>query len=172
VRNVVLENEWNVECEWLPSQTNLESGRILCMISRRVVVSVADVGKEYPDFSDSSSLGGPLGELSSEKLSSDDSDLSSLVDLTLISVPSLFLVGDLVRLLGNSSSELDRVGFGLVLAFFVADGVTLPFFDADGSCRLLLDVLAVFCLLFLTLNPLSGRMVMDCLASTFGSLTQ
>jgi hypothetical protein len=40
VRNVVLENEWNVECEWPSSQTNLESGRIPCMISRRVVVSV------------------------------------------------------------------------------------------------------------------------------------
>jgi hypothetical protein len=25
VRNGVLENKWNVECEWLPSQTNLES---------------------------------------------------------------------------------------------------------------------------------------------------
>jgi hypothetical protein len=26
VRNVVLMNDWNVECDWLPSQTNLESG--------------------------------------------------------------------------------------------------------------------------------------------------
>jgi hypothetical protein len=57
------------------------------------------------------------------------SDSSSLVDLPLVSVPSLFLVGGSVRLLGNSSSELDRVGFGSVLAFFVADGVTLLFFQ-------------------------------------------
>jgi hypothetical protein len=50
----------------------------------------------------------------------------------------------------------------LVLAFFVADGVTLLFFAVDDSCCLLFkDVLAVAYLLFLTLCPLSVRMLMD-----------
>jgi hypothetical protein len=40
-RNVVLENEWNVECEWLPSQIVLEFARMSFMISRRLVVPVA-----------------------------------------------------------------------------------------------------------------------------------
>jgi hypothetical protein len=45
------------------------------------------------------------------------------------------------------------LGFWAVLAFFVADGVTLLFFLVDGSCCLLMkDVLAVACLLFLTLK--------------------
>jgi hypothetical protein len=61
------------------------------------------------DFSDSSSL---------EELSASFSDSCSLVDLLLISAPSLSLVGGSVRRLGNSSSELDRDGFGSVLAFF------------------------------------------------------
>jgi hypothetical protein len=86
----VLVNDWNVECGRLPSQTDLESGRMPCMISRRLVGLVAELGKECSDFSDSSSLEGPLEELWSEELSSGDSDLSSLVDLTLISVPSLY----------------------------------------------------------------------------------
>jgi hypothetical protein len=79
------------------------------------------------DVSDSSSL---------EELSSDDSDSCSLVDLLLISAPSLFLEDCSVRLLGDSSSEVNTGGFGLGLLFF-ADGVTLlffePFFDADDS---------------------------------------
>ena len=42
-----------------------------------------------------------------------------------------------MRRLGNSSSEENTGGFGLVLAFFVADGVTLLFFAVDDSCCLL-----------------------------------
>jgi hypothetical protein len=58
--------------------------------------------------------------------------------------------------------EENTGGFVLVLAFFVADGVTLLFFVVDDSCCLLLkDVLAVACLLFLTLCPLSAQMTMD-----------
>jgi hypothetical protein len=64
--------------------------------------------------------------------------------------------------LGTLSSEENTVGFGLVLAFFVADGVILLFFAVDDSCCLLFkDVLAVACLSFLTLCPLSVRMLMD-----------
>jgi hypothetical protein len=138
---------------WLPSQTDLESGRLPCMISRRLGVLVADVVKEC---SDSSSLEF-LYSSSLEELSLDFSDSSLLVDL-----PLIVLEGCSVRRLGNSSSELDRDGFGPVLAFFVADGVTLLFFEVDDSCCLLMeDVLAVACLLFLTLNPLSERMLMD-----------
>jgi hypothetical protein len=48
-------------------------------------------------------------------------------------VQSLFLEGGSVRFLDDSLPELDRVGFGTVLAFFVADGVTLLFFDVDDS---------------------------------------
>jgi hypothetical protein len=63
--------------------------------------------------------------------------------------------------LGTSSLEENTVGFGLVLAFFDADGVTLLFFAVDDSrCLLFKDVLAVACLLFLTLSPLSARMTM------------
>jgi hypothetical protein len=116
------------------------------------------------EFLDSSSL---------EELLSSFSDSSSLVDL-----PLIVLEDCSVRRLGNSPSELDRDGFGPVLAFFFADGVTLLFFDVDYSCGLLLeDVLAVSCLLFLTLNPLSERMLMDSrylsgLESTFGTLSR
>jgi hypothetical protein len=135
-----------------------------------VMVSTA----ECSDFFDSSSLEGLLLDVSDssslEELSSDESDSSSLLDLPLISAPSLSLEDCSVRLLedcsvrrlGNSSSELDRDGFGPVLAFFFADGVTLLFFEVDDSCRLLLeDVLAVSCPVFLTLNPLSERILMD-----------
>jgi hypothetical protein len=131
----------------------MESGRIPCMISRRLVVLVADVGKEC---SDSSSLRF-LYSSSLKELPSGFSDSSSLVGL-----PLIVLEDCSVRRLGNSSSELDRDGFGSVLAFFVANGVTLLFFEVDDSCCLLMeDVLAVACLLFLTLCPFSERMLMD-----------
>jgi hypothetical protein len=71
-RNVVLENDWNVQCEWLPSQTNLESGSDLesgSMILRRLIDSTG----ECSAFSDYSSL---------EGLSLDCSDSSSLEDLS------------------------------------------------------------------------------------------
>jgi hypothetical protein len=55
------------------------------------------------------------------------SDSSSLVDLSLISWSSLSLEGASVGFLEDSSSEVNRVGFGLGLLFF-ADGVTLLFF--------------------------------------------
>jgi hypothetical protein len=152
------------------------------MVSRRQTNSV----EEWSDFFDSSSLEGLLLDVSDssslEELSSSFSDSLSLVDLSLVSVPSLSLGCGSVRRLGNSSSELDRVGFGPVLAFFFADGVTLlffePFSDADHSGRLALeDVLAVFCLLFLTLYPLSEQILMDsrhwfCLASLSGNLVR
>jgi hypothetical protein len=145
---------------------------------------------ECSDFFYSSSLEGLLSDVSDssslEELSSDESDSSSLLDLPLISVPSLILEDCSVRLLedcsvrrlGNSLSELDRDGFGSVLAFFFADGVTLLFFEVDDSCCLLLeDVLAISCLLFLTLNPLSEQMLMDSwyisgLESKFGTLSR
>jgi hypothetical protein len=119
------------------------------------------LNEEWSDFSDSSSLEGLSLDfsysLSLEELSASFSDSTSLVDL-----PLIVLEDCSVRRLGNSSSELDRDGFGLVLAFFVADGVTLLFFVVDDSCCLLLkDVLAVACLLFLTLCPLSVQMTMD-----------
>jgi hypothetical protein len=95
------------------------------------------LNEEWSDFPDSSSLEGLSLDCSDssslEELSASFSDSCSLVDLLLISAPSLSLVGGSVRLLGNSSSELDRVGFGLVLAFLFADGVTLLFFYADDS---------------------------------------
>jgi hypothetical protein len=116
-RNVVLVNDWNVEYEWLPSQTDLvSSNKVSFMKARGLVVLLAAffscsvLDEEFSDFS----------------------DLSSLEDLSLINVVSLSLEGDSVRLLDDASSELERGGFGLVLAFF-AGGVTLFFFDADGS---------------------------------------
>jgi hypothetical protein len=68
-RNVVLVNDWNVECEWLPSQTDLESARTTFMISRILI----NLGEEWSDFSDSSSL---------EDLLSEFLDSSSLEELT------------------------------------------------------------------------------------------
>jgi hypothetical protein len=108
VRNVVLVNDWNVECDWLPFQTDLVSARMSFTRSRKLMWVVACIScsvlvGECLDFSDSSSL---------EELSLDDSDSLSLVDLTLISVPSLLLGDGSVRSLDDSSSELDRVGFG------------------------------------------------------------
>jgi hypothetical protein len=167
-----------VECDWLPSQTDLKSGFMISRILMNLV-------EECLYFSDSSSLEGLSLDFSDssslEELSSAFSDSSSLVDLPLISAPSLSLGCASVGCLEDSSSEVNRVGFGLSLLFF-ADGVTLlffePFFDADYSCRLLLeDALAGFCLLFLTLYPLSERILMDfrnwfCLASTSGTLVR
>jgi hypothetical protein len=73
--------------------------------------------------------------------------------------------------LDDSSSELNRGGFGLSLLFF-ADGVTVVFFDADGSCCLLVVAMS---LLLITLCPFSERMVMDlmyltCLVSKSGNV--
>jgi hypothetical protein len=104
-------NDWNLECEWLPSQTDLVSARMPFMISRRLIVLLAAfvscsvLDEEFSDFSDS----------------------SSLEDLLLIDVSSLSLEGDSERFLDDSLSELDRGCFGLVIAFFVADGVILIF---------------------------------------------
>jgi hypothetical protein len=110
VRNVVLENERNVECEWLPSQTDSKFG---FMISWRLITST----EECTDFSDSSSLGGLSSGFSDssslEEFSSDDLDLLSLVDLSLISAPCLSLEGASVGFLEDSSSEVNRGGFGL-----------------------------------------------------------
>jgi hypothetical protein len=70
----VLENEWNVECEWLPSQSDLVSARMSFTRSRKLMwVSVC--------FS-CSVLVGECSASSLEELSSDDSDSSSLVDVT------------------------------------------------------------------------------------------
>jgi hypothetical protein len=145
------------------------------MISQRLVVLVADVGRECSDSLSLEELSLEfLYSLSLGELSSGFSDSSSLGDLPLIDLEDYCSV----RRLGNSLSELDRDGFGPVLAFFVADGVTLLFFEVDDSCCLLLeDVLAISCLLFLTLNLLSERMVVDSwylsgLESTFGTLSR
>jgi hypothetical protein len=164
----VLGNEWNVECEWLPSQTDLSSARVPFMISQKLIVLVADLGEECSDFSDSSSL---------EELSLDFSDSSSLVYLTLISAPSLSLEGASVGFLEDSSPEVNRGSFGLSL-LFIADGVILLISDAEGSCHLLLeDVLVILCLLFLNLCPFSVQMAMDsrylsCLLSLCGTLSR
>jgi hypothetical protein len=62
-----------------------------------------------------------------------------------MSAPSLSLKGASVGFLEDSSSEVNRGSFGLSLIFF-ADGVTLLFFDAEGSCHLLLeDVCVILC---------------------------
>jgi hypothetical protein len=110
----MLVNDWNVECEWLPSQTTSKSG---FMISWRLITLTG----ECSDFSDSSSLGGlSLGFFDSsslKELSSDDSDSPSPVDLLLISAPSLSLEGASVGFLEDSSSEVNRGGFGLGLLF-------------------------------------------------------
>jgi hypothetical protein len=128
------------------------------MISWKLITST----EECSDFLDSSSLEELslefLDSSSLEELSLSFSDSSSLVDLPLISAPSLSLEGASVGFWGDSSSEVNTGGFGLGLLFF-ANGVTLLFFD---SCRLLLeDVLAVACLLFLILYPLSEQILMD-----------
>jgi hypothetical protein len=133
VRNVVLVNDWNVECEWLPSQTDLESGRMPSMISRRLI----NLSEEWLDFSDYSSLEELslefLDSSSLEELSSGFSDSSSLVDLLLISVPSLSFEGGSVGFLEDSSSEVNRGCFGLSRLLFFANGVTLLFFEVDDS---------------------------------------
>jgi hypothetical protein len=100
----VLVNDWNVECEWLPSQTDLKSGFMISRILMNLV-------EEWSDFSDSSSLEGLLLDFSDssslEELSSGFSDLSSLVDLPLISAPSLSLEGVSVGFLEDSSLEVN-----------------------------------------------------------------
>jgi hypothetical protein len=164
----VLENEWDIECEWLPSQTDLSSARVPFMISRKLIILVADLGEECSDFSDSSSL---------EELLSDFSDSLSLVDLPLIRALTLSLEGASVGFLEDSLSEVNRGSFGLSLLFF-ANGVALLFFDAEGSCHLWLeDVLVILSLLFLNLCPFSVQMAMDsrylsCLLSLCGTLSR
>jgi hypothetical protein len=78
---------------WLPSQTDLESGRLPCMILRRLGVLVFDVVKECSYSSSLESLySSSLGELSSGF-----SESYSLVDL-----PLIVLEDCSVRRLGNS----------------------------------------------------------------------
>jgi hypothetical protein len=97
----VLVNDWNVECEWLPSQTDLESARMPFMISRILI----NLGEECSDFSDSSSLEELslefLDSSSLEELSSDFLDSLSLVDLPLISAPSFIFGGCLSGIFGR-----------------------------------------------------------------------
>jgi hypothetical protein len=71
--------------------------------------SCSVLGGECSNFSDSSSDSSDSSSM--EELLSDFSDSSSLVDLMLISVPSLFLEDGSLRLLDDSSSEMDRGGF-------------------------------------------------------------
>jgi hypothetical protein len=102
----VLVNDWNVECDWLPSQTDLKSGFMISRILMNLV-------EEWSDFSDSLSLEGLLldfsDSLSLEELSSGFSDSSSLVDLPLISAPSLSFEDASVGFLEDSSSKVNKV---------------------------------------------------------------
>jgi uncharacterized membrane protein len=138
------------------------------VISRIQINLVGGLGEEWSDFPDYLSL---------EELSLEFFDSSALVDLTLFSAPSLSLESALVGLLEDSSSEVNRGNFGLSLLFFT-EGVTLLFFDAEGSCRLLLeDVLVILCLLFLNLCPFSVRMAIEsrylaCMLSLCGTLSR